>query len=356
MERLKGLDVARAFALLGMMLVNYKLVFEVQDTYWLYGFMSLLEGRAVAVFIVLAGIGLGLMTRQARTSSDASLKKKVRRQIVIRAMFLWVLGLILWSVYEWSADILHYYGAYMLLVIPLLCLPPKKLDWLIVFILGISTFLQVRFNYLSGWEIESLSYVDFYTVKGFLRNLFFNGFHPIFPWFGFMLLGLRLSQMDLSSVQERRKLLKVSFGVALLIELISAGLIAVSGNNEWIIYLVDTKPMPANLFYMIGASAWAIGFIILVLMLVDQWKPDAFLTTALMKTGQMALTHYVGHSALVLTIASVMGLIKEQTAVFVLLLSFGTYALMVAFSYLWSKRFSRGPIESIMRTLSDGGV
>lgn len=356
MERLKGLDVARAFALLGMMLVNYKLVFQVQDSSWLYGLMSLLEGRAVAVFIVLAGIGLGLMTRQARVSRDVLLRRKVRRQLIIRAIFLWVLGLILWSVFEWSADILHYYGAYMLLVIPFLYMAPKKLDWVLMMILGISVFLQVRFNYLSGWEIETFNYVDFYTIKGFLRNLFFNGFHPIFPWFGFMLLGLRLSQIDLSSSDGRQKLLKRSFAFALLIEILSAGLIAASGHHEWVVYLVDTKPMPANLFYMLGASSWAIAFIVLVLMVVDRWQAHSHLLTAMIKTGQLSLTHYVGHSALVLTIASLMGLIQEQTAAFVVLLSFGVYGLMVAFSYLWSKKFSRGPIESLMRALSDGGI
>ncbi len=354
MDRLKGLDVARGFALLGMMLVNYKLVFEVQNTTWLYTFLSLFEGRAVAVFMILAGIGIGLMTRKARISSDVSLKNKVMKQLVIRAIFLWVLGLTLFIVFEWSADILHYYGAYMLLILPVLYLAPKKLDGLMVLILVISVFLQVKFNYLSGWDIENLYYMDFYTLQGFLRNLLFNGFHPLFPWFAFMVLGLRMSHMDLMSTPSRLKILKVSLGIAIITELASAGLIAGFAQNEWILYLVDTKPMPANLFYMIASAGWAIAFIILVLMAVDRFKTDSVLIDALMKTGQMALTHYVVHSAVLLTIASMFGLIKEQTAVFVLLFSLSAYGAMVIFSSIWSKKFQRGPIESLMRRLSDG--
>lgn len=354
MDRLKGLDVARGFALLGMMLVNYKLVFEVQNTTWLYTFLSLFEGRAVAVFMILAGIGIGLMTRKARISSDRALRKKVMKQLVIRALFLWVLGLTLFIVFEWSADILHYYGAYMLLILPMLYLAPKKLDGIIAAILVISVFLQVKFNYLSGWDIENLYYMDFYTLQGFLRNLLYNGFHPLFPWFAFMLLGLRMSHLDLMSTSSRLKILKVSLSIALITELASAGLIAAYANNQWIVYLVDTKPMPANLFYMIGASGWAISFIILVLMLVDRFKQESPMVNSLMKTGQMALTHYVVHSAVLLTIASELGLIKEQTALFVLLFSLGVYGVMVIFSSIWSKKFQRGPIESLMRRLSDG--
>ena len=44
-------------------------------------------------------------------------------------------------------------------------------------------------NYEIGWNFETLEYQGFWTINGFIRNLFFNGFHPVIPWTSFMLFG-----------------------------------------------------------------------------------------------------------------------------------------------------------------------
>ncbi len=63
-KRIVGLDIARALAVLGMVIVNYKVVMVSNATQgWLATTTGLLEGRAAATFVVLAGIGLSLMTR-----------------------------------------------------------------------------------------------------------------------------------------------------------------------------------------------------------------------------------------------------------------------------------------------------
>ena len=106
-ERLIGLDVARYFAFVGMVIVN----FDVAMSYALQrngGFcnelIGQLQGRASATFVVLAGIGLGLSSFK-RESQKVNI-------IIKRAIFLLILGLLNMSIFE--GDILHYYAFYFL--------------------------------------------------------------------------------------------------------------------------------------------------------------------------------------------------------------------------------------------------
>ena len=64
-ERLIGLDIARYFAFVGMVLVNFDVVMSISyglqsDGGFFNEFIGQLQGRASAAFVVLAGIGLGL--------------------------------------------------------------------------------------------------------------------------------------------------------------------------------------------------------------------------------------------------------------------------------------------------------
>ncbi len=97
-----------------MMLVNYKETIGANDGSVLAGLNSLLEGRAAALFLILAGIGISIMSSQAVQSKDRVKISKVRVILIKRAVFLGVLGLVLYAI-GWTADILHYYCAYMVI-------------------------------------------------------------------------------------------------------------------------------------------------------------------------------------------------------------------------------------------------
>ena len=115
MNRIEGYDVARALAVFGMVLVNYKSTMgsEYLGPEKLVGILSFLDGRAAALFVVLAGIGISLLTRQARETGDVAALTTHRRTLLSRAFFFFVVGLVYWPI--WPADILHFYGAYIAL-------------------------------------------------------------------------------------------------------------------------------------------------------------------------------------------------------------------------------------------------
>ena len=70
--RVVGFDIARALAVFGMVAVNFKVVMGAGSAGpdWLVGVVGLLEGRAAATFVVLAGVGISLMSSSSRMAGD----------------------------------------------------------------------------------------------------------------------------------------------------------------------------------------------------------------------------------------------------------------------------------------------
>ena len=86
-SRLEGLDVARYFAFVGMVIVNFKIAMGAENDGALLGFLTgALEGRAAATFVVLAGIGLGL---SGLRGVDQTIAVTIKR-----TLFLLVIGLL----------------------------------------------------------------------------------------------------------------------------------------------------------------------------------------------------------------------------------------------------------------------
>lgn len=345
--RIIGLDVARALALFGMMLVNYKIVFTegIVKHEGIGKFISLFEGRAAAVFLVLAGIGIAIMSR-VKDGEDKDLKqKKIRVTLLKRSLFLFVLGMGLYYLFEWTADILHYYGMYITLMTLLIFKKKKTIIITTLIILLITLILQLSLDYSTGWY-EFKDYEDFSSIRGFLRNTFFNGYHPVFPWISFILIGFVVGLSDLTKKKNLVILQKLSLFSAVVLELLSHSLTRT--NNELMVYLFDTKPMNPSVLYITAASCFAIWFIVTVIRISDKYRENK-LTVSLMKTGQMALTHYVFHSVGVLGIFFILGELTSKSELFVVVLSTVVFLLMMIYSYYRLKKHSRGPFESFMR-------
>ena len=146
--------------------------------------MFLIE--ASATFVVLAGVGIALGTNSAIRNNDLCKLRMARIKITKRALLLFIIGLSYMVI--WQADILHFYGIYMLFTLLLIRSAPQHiLMWAAAVILTYP-FLLYWFDYETGWNLDTLEYLDLWEFDGFLRNLFINGFHPVLPWVSFMLL------------------------------------------------------------------------------------------------------------------------------------------------------------------------
>lgn len=91
-KRIVGIDVARALAVMGMIIVNFKIAFGAEGSELAKNFVGLFEGKAAATFVVLAGIGIALISNFALKSNDNLKITTIRIGLVRKAIFLFIVG------------------------------------------------------------------------------------------------------------------------------------------------------------------------------------------------------------------------------------------------------------------------
>ncbi|NOY42550.1 MAG: DUF418 domain-containing protein [Planctomycetes bacterium] len=357
-KRIVGYDFARALAIFGMVVVNFKIVMGADENgpAWLVSLVGLLSGRAAATFVVLAGVGLSLLSRKARTSGDSDQLRKDRHTLLKRAFFLFVVGLLYTPI--WPADILHFYGVYIAVAAYMLAAPTRWL-WTFIGVLVLAFVVMIfALDYSQGWNWETLEYGDFWSMSGMIRHLFFNGFHPVVPWLAFLLVGMILGRQDMSDPVLRRRVLALGASVAiaaegvswLVVRTLSSG--ASLADQEDIVAIFGTGPMPPMPLYMLAGAGTACAIIAASVSLGQRYG-DAVWLRPFLATGQLALTLYVAHVLVGMGTLEAIGCLENQTLPFALLASAAFCVAGMVFAQLWRSRFDRGPLEAIMRFLTE---
>jgi uncharacterized protein len=344
-RRLEGLDLARFLALVGMVIVNFKIAMGVpeESAGWAAALGGGLEGRAAATFVVLAGIGLGLACHRA--SGQPLVAVTLRR-----SAFLMAIGLLNSLIFE--ADILHYYAVYFALGV--FCLPLSR-RWLAALIATmIFGFLVLVFvlDYEAGWNWQTLTYSGFWTPEGFVRNLLFNGWHPVVPWLAFLLFGIVLAKSDLARPRTQHVLIGGGIAVWLAAEALS-WVLQPRITGEWLELadLVGTGPVPPAPLYMLAGGGFAAAMVGLCLVLAAPLKTIGVLD-AVTPAGRQTLTLYIAHIFLGMGTLEALGMLGGQSAeaAFAAALLFCLAATL--FAWVWARRWKRGPMEMLMRRLA----
>jgi uncharacterized protein len=356
-KRIIGIDVARALAVIGMIIVNFKVVFGENGQSWVKSFAGIFDGKAAATFVVLAGVGIALMTNSAIKNDDKTKLKIARIRIMKRAIFLFFIGISYITI--WPADILHFYGIYMAIIMVVLTCKERT-----IIILGICTILaypilMTFLNYGAGWDFDTLDYHSFWTFKGFIRNLFFNGFHPVMPWVAFMLFGYWFGKQDLHNDKFVKKTFWMSTIIFISIQVVSYLTISTlsEGNQEAVLELTEifgTKPMPPLPIYMFNGIAISFA-IISGCILISKKFENSFIIDALNKTGQLALTFYVAHVIIGMGIIEVINPSKigNYSIEFSVGCAIIFSLLCILFAIIWIKHKKYGPLEWAMRKITD---
>lgn len=355
-NRIVGIDVARALAIIGMIIVNFKIAFGDKGNEVYKLFASIFEGKAAATFVVLAGVGIAFMSNKAVKSNDKIKLYDTRIRIAKRAIFLFVVGLLYTPI--WIADILHFYGIYMLLTLLLISSSRKLIFNVGLLLILIYPLLMLLWNYDTGWNFETFVYSNFWSVSGFFRNLFYNGFHPVIPWTAFMLLGLWFGKQNLSDERFIKKSILVSISVFIVMLLISKVSIFVLSEGDQTALLelkqvLGTSPMPPLPIYMISGSSIAI-FIISMSVLIAKKFENNFIIVALTKTGQLALTFYVAHVIIGMGIVEFINPEKmgKFSIEFSIIYAFIFSMFCILFAVIWTKYKNAGPLEWVMRKIT----
>lgn len=343
-----AIDVARAVAILGMFVIHAVLVLSV--TYPRSGPLAFVlwvcDGRAAATFVTLAGFGVArLAAKHPIANADITLRK--------RAVILWTMGVL--NLIIWPGDILRVYGVALLAA-------PMMLKWrartrvlLSIGLLALFTIGIAVLDWTRHWNLQTLTYLDVWTIEGFVRNLFFDGFRPVVPWLAFFLMGTVLADMDLSDVRLHRRMLAfglLALGVSLGLSIGLDGLLLQHApqidalTREGLVGTTSLPPMPLFMLSAIGTTSLLLGGVLLVVTVAP-----ARLVAMLAATGRRALTWYVLHVVVLVTLYStgVKNSLSAGTAMFVGVALFSGAAW-------WSdrRRTTTGVFESMMRRLSGG--
>lgn len=309
---------------------------------WLITLTSLLEGRAAATFVVLAGLGLGLAAARSDYSQTVSVTLK-------RAVFLLVLGLLNALVFE--ADILYYYAFYFLFGVFCLGFSNRLMVASVVALNIIFVVMILTLNYDAEWNWTDLSYQGFWTPVGFVKNLFFNGWHPVIPWFSFFLVGIWLGRLDLNNHRIRNRLMMFGLVGTIAVSLASAVLIRLLASDPETAILFTTEPIPPMPLYIIAGLSEAIVMISLCLYLGD-WLQKKDWLKYLVPAGRQTLTLYIAHILIGMMLLEVLGLVGDQSIGMALLAALLFSLVSIVYAFIWSKFFKRGPLESLMRLVA----
>ena len=353
-HRVAGFDIARALAILGMVIVNFKIAMNAETgSPLLMSFAHLFEGRASAVFVILAGIGITFMTNKSRVSSDSQSIYKSRVSLIKRGLLLIFIGLLYTPI--WQADILHFYGFYFLIASTVFMFNNRTLLLLSAVIVLVFPVLMLFFNYGKNWNWGTFVYENFWSIDGMVRHILFNGFHPIFPWAAFLLFGMWLGRQDLTQQAVRQKLLLGSMVSLVLIEVafyfiklsIGDGSLLEMTENE-VNFLFSISIIPPLPQYMISAASSAVITIVGCLYFSDKFS-ESKIHKWLCQTGKLSLTLYVAHVILGMGMLEYLGLLVNQTIDFSLFSALIFCVCGIIFSVIWLKYFKAGPLEWLFR-------
>jgi uncharacterized membrane protein YeiB len=371
MGRLVGVDLARALAVFGMFVVHIGPSAANVDGVgaWV---RSLAEGRSSALFATLAGFSLMLLAGRLKPKTGLA-GRQAKARIAIRAVVLLALGTAMAMAYG-GVVILAFYAVYFLLALPLVRLRARTLA-IIAAVLAVVT-PQLAFGLKSLLTEPVITAVKAYDpldrVGGVgVLDLLVTGFYPAMTWMAFVIAGMALGRVDLTSGTVQRRLAALgpalvvfAYGTSWLLSKLfdgvreaahppgtgpksfgSGGDMAPTDATGSAWTLLTAGPHSGMTFDIIGSVGVAITVIVCAMVAVDRLPRLRRLAAPIIAVGTMSLTAYVGHfvvSPLVGLSAGPEG--PKDSWVPVLLVILGT----CVFAGIWSRFFRRGPLEYLL--------
>jgi uncharacterized protein len=356
-QRIIGFDLARAYAIFGMYIVNFNFSFGSiwQTTEPLGRFLNLFTGNSTAIFILLAGMGVSFLTGRETYNNDE--KAALKSRILKRSWFLFALGLLLYN--WWPGDILHFYGGYMHIAALMVFLPRRYYLWLSFAAIIIFHILLFIIPIETGWDFTTFRYTDFWTITGFLRNTLYNGWNAIFPWLAYFMGGMWLGRLNWQDNLVKRNVFIIGFALFSVFQALRYMVTIHYFNDFWSSYIMS-EYFPAYIPFMMITAGFAF-MVLSICMYIGEKFSTSLIIGSLAKTGQLTLTLYVIHLTIgALILAFLTG--KQYTGfaedelptppAYILGYAIVFYFASILFSALWLRKFKTGPLETIMRKIS----
>ncbi|MEV6742327.1 DUF418 domain-containing protein [Streptomyces sp. NPDC051104] len=377
--RLIGIDLARGLAVFGMYSAHVGPDVTVGGP---VGFLlETARGRSSALFALLAGFSLAIITGRPHPRTGRSGRQAVAR-IVIRAVVLVALGYALTALDTPVDVILSFYGLLFLTVLPLYRLRAGTL----ALVAAASALILPQALYAIRNSIEDGNWADAIAARDPLARisgtdgiieLSFTGKYPALTWMPFLIAGMAVARLDLTRPGIRSRLALTGAALTLLgyggswlvLRLVPSALTAVAAATDggstasawWsdtvgepeghtpLAWLLVAAPHSQTTFSILGNTGVALVVVAACLTGAHRMPRLTHLATPVAAVGMTALTVYVLHIVALWFFTDVwhVAAIEDETMSALPVLA-GFIAAATLLATAWTRRFRRGPLEHLL--------
>lgn len=362
--RLAGPDVTRAVALVGVVVMNFhgylnrgddqigrSLAERIFDPY-----RGPLSTRFAATFVLVAGLGVTMLTNRSRLSGDPAAIRDSRWRLARRGLLLFTFGLLIEWI--WNGTILFFYGAYFMAAALLFTL---RLRWLALVgtLAALAAASVAWFRLERGLDGHSTNWLE--PAVNSPRNLVLRTFvgytHPLLPWLAFLCAGIALGRFLPQLNRLRERLLGIGllmlFGSYLVnfvgVRWATDNFRLVDASAQRWRGLLSTSPFDRGLLYTIGTLGSSLIAYCVISWFADRYA-DAGPTQLLRHAGQMTLTLYVLHVFTFNAVVHWWHWVTPTGLDTALVFSLVFWAFAIAIGALWHRFAGMGPLERIYRS------
>jgi uncharacterized membrane protein YeiB len=370
--RLIGLDLARGLAVFGMYAAHIGPDPSVGGP--LGWAMEVARGRSSALFALLAGFTLVLLTGRPQPRTGRAGRQAMGR-VLIRSAVLVALGYAL-TCLDTSVDvILAAYGMVFFLSVPLYRL---RADTLAV-IAAATALVLPQVLYPLRAAVEGGSWADAViahdplariTDSDGIVELFITGAYPVLTWLPFVIAGMALGRIDLARPGIRAKVGLLGGALAVLgyggswlaLHLVPGAQAAVSATTDggsaasawWSDavgdpttstpdWLLVAAPHSQTTWSILGNTGVGLMVITACLIATEQSARFRWLAAPVIAVGSVSLTAYTGH-IIAIKALGIDSLPTFPALLALVCLAAATMLLAVA----WKRAFRRGPLEYML--------
>ncbi|MEX1082435.1 MAG: heparan-alpha-glucosaminide N-acetyltransferase domain-containing protein [Halofilum sp. (in: g-proteobacteria)] len=337
-DRLAGIDLARALAMIGMLMVH---VGPLYGERWSEHLYALPHGRAAILFMLVAGIGVTLLAA-GRSATPFT----VTSRLLWRAALLLPLGLVLQDIDTGRLVILQTYAAMFVVAAGLVYLPDR---WLLI-VAGASAvggpigFLLGRMHEPLVFNRTAILWEQ--TPGEIVHSLVLSGPYPLITWLTPFALGMWIGRQDLRADTMRVSLVVAGLSVALGAVGIAAALQTVFGEPGFEPGWAELRSISAHSqmpLWLYGATGLAVALVGFSLFLADLCGRVLW---PLVATGQVALSFYVAH---LLALTEWPGAMQSEAPAEALWISLSFTVVAAALAVAWRSVLPHGPLEMLLQ-------
>ncbi len=346
-RRTPGPDVVRAVALIGVVVMNYHGYLILRGADRGDGFLDELfdpwtgplSTRFAATFVLVAGVGVTLMTRRVTSAEDVL---EMRWRFVRRGLVLYVLGQLLDRI--WPGTIIVYYGAMFVLAAVLFRL---RTAWIVLVGVGAA----VGGAWINAWIYQQrdagestawLTDPGSSSVRGLVFDLVVNGTHPLLPWLAFFCAGIVVGRL-LGTPWLQPALVGLGVSLAALASIVSS-----AADSDFQREVLSTDPGSRSLVYTASALGTALAAYGAISWVAERWPEPV---DPLRRAGQLSLTIYLAHILVFNLLVDWLEWIEPAGIGQSLVFAGAFWVVAIAAATWWHRSFGRGPAERVYRRL-----